>query len=302
MRIHHLNCTSMCPLGGALMDGHSQSLTARLVCHCLLLETDAAGLVLIDTGFGTRDVERAGTRLARSFELLLRPQLREDMTALCQVKRLGYSAADVRHIVLTHLDFDHAGGLDDFPQAAVHMLADEREQAEAQRSALDRRRFRPQQWGSHERWVTYRPQGEKWFDFECVRPVFGLHDQVLLVPLRGHTRGHAGVAVHTSAGALLHCGDAYFHHWEMDPAGYHCPPGLRAYQKLMEVDRGQRLWNQSRLRELARRQGDTVELFCAHDATEFERACARREAAPRSEPGLTPAAALAAEGVARADH
>jgi glyoxylase-like metal-dependent hydrolase (beta-lactamase superfamily II) len=36
-----------------------------------------------------------------------------------QVQRLGFDPRDVRHIVLTHLDFDHAGGLDDFPHATV---------------------------------------------------------------------------------------------------------------------------------------------------------------------------------------
>lgn len=35
MRIHHLNCVSTCPLGGALMDGRSfSSLRARLRCRC----------------------------------------------------------------------------------------------------------------------------------------------------------------------------------------------------------------------------------------------------------------------------
>ena len=36
---------------------------------------------------------------------------------------------------------------------------------------------------------------------------------------------------------MLHAGDAYFYHGEMDPRGYRCTPMLRAYQKLMEVDR-----------------------------------------------------------------
>ena len=43
-------------------------------------------------------------------------------------------------MVLTHLDFDHAGGLDDFPAATVHLLAEERDAAVARRSALDRTR------------------------------------------------------------------------------------------------------------------------------------------------------------------
>jgi hypothetical protein len=50
MRIHHLNCVSACPLGGALMDGVSKrSLRGRLTSHCLLLELDHE-LVLVDTG------------------------------------------------------------------------------------------------------------------------------------------------------------------------------------------------------------------------------------------------------------
>jgi glyoxylase-like metal-dependent hydrolase (beta-lactamase superfamily II) len=44
-----------------------------------------------------------------------------------------YDPKDVRHIVLTHLDFDPAGGLGDFPHATVHMLADERDYAVQQR-------------------------------------------------------------------------------------------------------------------------------------------------------------------------
>ena len=56
MRIHHLNCGCMCPVGGRLWDGVSRGPTAQLVCHCLLVETDS-GLVLVDTGFGLRDVE-----------------------------------------------------------------------------------------------------------------------------------------------------------------------------------------------------------------------------------------------------
>ena len=149
MRVHHLNCISTCPLGGRLMDGRSRSLLERghLACHCLLIETPDS-LVLVDTGLGLRDVADPQSRLSRFFLTLLRPEFREQMTAVRQVERLGFDPADVRHILLSHLDFDHAGGLDDFPNATVHMLASEREHAVRQRSWLDRQRFRPQQWST----------------------------------------------------------------------------------------------------------------------------------------------------------
>jgi len=56
--IHHLNCGCMCPLGGALYDGFSKGMHAHLACHCLLLETQNHGLVLVDTGFGTTDMRQ----------------------------------------------------------------------------------------------------------------------------------------------------------------------------------------------------------------------------------------------------
>jgi glyoxylase-like metal-dependent hydrolase (beta-lactamase superfamily II) len=86
----------------------ARGLTARLACHCPLVETEK-GLVLVDTGFGLDDVREPRQRLSAFFLLMNRVQLDEKLTALHQVKELGFSASDVRHIVLTHLDFDHAG-------------------------------------------------------------------------------------------------------------------------------------------------------------------------------------------------
>ncbi|MCY1018105.1 MBL fold metallo-hydrolase [Pyxidicoccus sp. MSG2] len=273
MRIHHLNCTTMCPPGRRLMDGRKGFIgPAALACHCLLVE-GARGLILVDTGFGLQDVLHPRQRLAPMFlDVLSRPRLIEESTAIRQIERLGFKAEDVRDIVLTHLDFDHAGGLDDFPNARVHLLEDEYLQATAQATPLDRRRFRPLQWIHEENWVTYPMGGtaDGWFGFECVRDLKGLPPEILLVPLVGHTLGHAGVAIQSDDGWLLHAGDAYFYHGEMDPDRYRCTPGLRAYQKLMQKDGYQRWYNLRRLRELVQRHGREVTVFCAHDSLEFE--------------------------------
>jgi len=143
MRIHHLNCGCMCPVGGRLWDGVSRGLTGNLVCHCQLIETDHSGLVLVDTGIGARDVENPYERLSPLFVHVNRIQLEHRYTAVEQVKGLGFSPRDVRHIVLTHLDFDHAGGLEDFPEAVVHVLRAELEEAEVRQGFIHRRRYRP---------------------------------------------------------------------------------------------------------------------------------------------------------------
>jgi glyoxylase-like metal-dependent hydrolase (beta-lactamase superfamily II) len=170
----------------------------------------------------------------------------------------------VRHIVLTHLEFDHAGGLDDCPHATVHLMTSERDAAIARRTWLDRQRYRPQQWSSQQRWQVHDASPrDDWFGLA------GL--DIALVPLIGHTLGHAGVAVRLDGHWLFDAGDAYFYCAEMDLERPRCTPGLRFYRWMMEKDRAARLAKQRRLRELERAQGSTVEIFCSHGVKEFER-------------------------------
>ena len=264
-----------------MMDGRTRGILERghLCCHCLLVET-RDGLVLVDTGLGLADVRNPRDRLSAFFLALLAPDFREEMTAVRQVQRLGFDPSDVAHIVLTHLDFDHAGGLDDFPRATVHLMGSEREHATAQRSWLDRQRFRPQQWSSIARWQVHDPRnGERWMGFEAVRDLPGVPPELLMVPLPGHTHGHAGIALDAPGGWQLLAGDAYFHEQEMAPVP-RCTPGLRFYQWMMELDRPARLRNQERLRALRAEQGQALSLYCSHDVAEFERVAGRTARLP----------------------
>ncbi len=269
LRIHHLNCGTMCPHGGKLIGTPGGWLDpGHMVCHCLLVET-SDGLVLVDTGIGSADIAEPARQLGRGFTAITRPKLDPAETALAQVRALGFNPDDVRHLVVTHLDLDHAGGLADFPNAQVHVHA--REHAAAMHPSLrERARYRKPHFAHHPNWVLHQESGEQWHGFDAVRALPGGGDDILLVPLHGHTRGHCGVAVHAADGWRLHCGDAYFHHGEMQEPAY-CPPGLAFFQNLVQIDRGQRLANQQRLRELAQAEAGSVRLFSAHDPVELAR-------------------------------
>jgi glyoxylase-like metal-dependent hydrolase (beta-lactamase superfamily II) len=267
MKVHHLNCGSMCPLGRRLLTGEGGWLApAHMCCHCLLIE-GRNGLILVDTGLGTADVANPG-RLGLGFQAFVRPRLQMSETALYQIRELGLDPRDVRHIVPTHLDLDHVGALSDFPQAQVHVYAKELQAALTRPSLVEKARYIPDQWAHGPHWNPHGLDGERWMGFEATRALPGTDEEVLLVPLVGHTHGHCGVAVRTDEGWLLHCGDAYFFRSEMD-ADPHCPIGLRVFQSLLQMDGASRHANQIRLRELKQQHCDEVTLFCAHDPVEL---------------------------------
>jgi glyoxylase-like metal-dependent hydrolase (beta-lactamase superfamily II) len=266
--IHHLSCGTLCPHGGRLISGEGGALgRARIVCHCLLVK-GADGLVLIDTGFGLDDM-RNTRQLGGIFRTLFRPQPDEAETAIEQVRALGFAPEDVRHVIATHLDVDHAGGLPDFPHAQVHVLAAELKAA-LHPSWRERERYVAVHWAHGPKWVEHGAEGDDWFGFQSVRVLPGSDPEVVLVPLIGHTRGHTGVAVKQDGGWLLHCGDAFFHRGELQTPPS-CPPVLKGFQNLNSADNAKRRQNGERLRELAARHSQDVQLFCAHDPVMLER-------------------------------
>lgn len=266
--VHHLNCATFHPLG---IGGVAPS---RMVAHCLLVE-GADGLTLVDTGFGASDHRHRWQRMGPPFVLAFRPACDTAETAVERVRALGYDPEDVRDVVVTHLDLDHAGGLADFPLATVHVFADELDAAMKRRHPKEKGRYVKAQWAHGPQWLPHRLDGDKWLGFEGVQV---LGDDVLLVPLVGHTRGHCAVAVRRpSGGWFLHAGDSYFSAGEKEQPPT-CPSGLKAFQAAVQMDKEARLANAGRLRELhvtngpgsGAAPGETVTIFCAHDADEYD--------------------------------
>lgn len=272
MRVHHLKCGSMREIPAPEEAGLAP---ARALNHVLLVETDSAGLVLVESGFGTVDVERPAEALGETFVARTEPVLETTATALHQVRALGFAPEDVRHVVLTHLDVDHSGGLPDFPDAVVHV-----HDAEL-RAALDTRsrhpehalRYRPAHWAHRPRWRTYASaKGNDWYGFDALE-LAGLPPEILLVPLAGHTEGHCAVAVHDGDRWLLHAGDAFYHHGQLASPRWSIPP-FEALAEVSEVDRPLRIANVARLRELRAEHADEVAVFSAHDPWDYERLAA----------------------------
>lgn len=263
MRVHHLNCGTMRP-----------PLTPALVAHVLLVETDGAGLVLVDTGFGLADVAEPGARLGPGRHLI-RPVLDEAETAVRQVEALGFAASDVRNIVLTHADVDHIGGIADFPAARVHMTVSEARAAQTPLTRLERTRYSAAQIAHRPHLVEHSPvAGEAWRGFSAARELTEIAPGIVLVGLPGHTRGHAAVAVDAGDRWVLHVGDAFYDHRQLDGAG-RVPPPLLLTERACAHDWAMVQRNHERLSELWNAADPGLLLVNAHDPALLERARAR---------------------------
>lgn len=252
MKIHHLNCGTMLPPA-----------TGRFVAHVLLVETNSH-LVLVDAGFGLGDIGHP-SRIG-PMRHLIRPELRQVETAAHQVRALGYDVGDVRHIIATHLDIDHIGGATDFPWATVHTTATEKGVAYSPgfRAALRYRREQLPEAGSV---LGHAPGPDSWRGMTGATALLDVAEGIFLIPLPGHTRGHAAVAVDAGTHSVLHCGDAFFHRATLERT-----TTMTRSPKLTEMLLAERpraiAGNHARLATLHAEQSHSstpIRIVCAHD-------------------------------------
>ena len=254
----------MCPVAGFLLGGAAWR--GHMIAHVLLVETERDGRVLVDTGFGTRDIE-GKTGLSRSFRTMVGPTLDPKETAIEQLRARGFDPRDVRHIVVTHLDLDHAGGLVDFPEAKVHLHAREHAAAMARSHYKERERYLKAQWAHNPHWEVYTEDGDTWRGLPAIARLRGLDADIGLLPKHGHTRGHSAIIVKSGERWLVHAGDAYFHRSSVD-GSRSLPLGIAAFERATQMDPAARRASVAALRQLRTSYTD-LDLFCAHDPREY---------------------------------
>ncbi len=84
-----------------------------------LFQHPAAGLVLIDTGYGPRVTRGRRSLALRLYNAILGPDLAVDGQPETVLQRLGCTPDDVSIVIITHFHADHVANLDLFPNALI---------------------------------------------------------------------------------------------------------------------------------------------------------------------------------------
>lgn len=180
-----------------------------------------SGTWVVDTGFCAAEAERRGRRLLRS-----------TAEALALV---GIDAGQVRDVVVTHLHYDHIGGIDQFPAARFHLQ--DREVAFATgRHMVDR---------AHARAFTPQHVAEVVLAVHAGRVVFHDGDAELAPGLEvhhvgGHTDGLQVVRVRTEHGWVVLASDAAHYYENLEarrpfPIVFDVPAMLAGFDRVREL-------------------------------------------------------------------
>ena len=203
MKIHHVNFGAMRAIPNDVNESS--------IVHCLILE-DPQGLALVDTGLGLAEMQFPkqlfGEALLNGWGFFPDPRY----AALTQLTERGIKPSDIKHVLLTHADVDHAGGLVDLPRAQVHLTQEERDNLDGGNP-----RYLFNQFDHTPNWQTYGRSADEWMGLPS-RPLdLGFDGDVRMIFLPGHTHGHCGYAIKDDDGrwTLFHA-DVYYRRQEMD--------------------------------------------------------------------------------------
>ncbi len=172
---------------------------------CLLVDTNR-GPILVDTGLGSAEYANPSW-MTRLFRVITVMPFDPNEAAVHQARKLGYKPEDIKHIILTHMHFDHCSGLSDFPSARVHVHRREYDAfTDGKILHWDEFAYVPRYIAQQPDFVLYDKIDSKWYEFDAILLPF--EPKMYFVPLHGHSRGHCGVAIKTAGGWFFHAGDS----------------------------------------------------------------------------------------------
>lgn len=202
VRLAVIKTASSASLEALTYSGGSR-MTAFELSHCAILVRHGEAALLFDTGLGEQVTKQFGTMPAIHRQLLA---FTDHRSAKSQLIGADVSVDSIQYIALSHMHWDHASGLEDFPGAEVWTT--EEELSVARTTGADNPAYILQQYTDETiRWKFLEFPDGPYGAFDKSKDVFG-DGAVVLVPMRGHTPGSMGMFVNLPSGKrLLFTGD-----------------------------------------------------------------------------------------------
>ena len=188
-------------------------------CPAFLIHHPTAGPVLVDTGLHPSVASQPAANLGRLLSTFAKARMGpgDDMPA--QLRSRGLEAKDIRVVVMTHLHFDHASGMSEFPASTFVVTKPEWEAATTDmRPVL--RGYRPEQYDYVFDYRTLSYEGDGIASYATFGRTFDLFGDgsIRLAFTPGHTPGHQSVICHLADRDFVIAGDAIYTHAQLEGA------------------------------------------------------------------------------------
>jgi len=182
----------------------------KVPVQAFLVEHPGAGPLLIDTGFHPSVAAKPQANLGRLSQFTFRNlEMTPDQAVSAQLRRRGIEAAQIKVVVMTHLHFDHASAISEYPESTFVVSAAEWAAAskQGQYHGYVKRQF---DHGFDWRLLDFEGRdAESFAGFARSFDLFG-DGSVRAVYTPGHSLGHMSVVVRTGRGEVLVAGDAIY--------------------------------------------------------------------------------------------
>jgi N-acyl homoserine lactone hydrolase len=205
MKMYVLRLGAICLDLGSLAPGVADGTSVYVPVLGYLVKLDNGEALLVDTGihrshigipgeFGVSmpaEIHMPPRMSARPIDMVVR--MRREDWILRRLAELDVAPSDVRHVINTHLHYDHAGNNRLFTEARFYVQRDHYS------AALDNAKFPNEYWNHPE------------LDYHLVDGEEQLFPGVRVVPTFGHAIGHQSVVIELPrTGTFVLSGDAIF--------------------------------------------------------------------------------------------
>lgn len=190
-----------------------------LPCPAFLIHHPGAGAILVDTGLHPSVESTPAANLGRAVTSFARPRMGPGEDVPAQLRARGLEPRDVKVVVMTHLHFDHASGMSEFPSSTFVVTAAEWEAATTDPRPI-LRGYRPAHYDYVFDYRTLAYEGDRVDSYASFGLTFDLFGDrsVRLASTPGHSAGHQSVICRLRDRDFVIAGDAIYTLGQLDGA------------------------------------------------------------------------------------